>query len=183
MIKNCDNEESHKKGFYYTNETFYVSTKNDNVFYELLIDSLNIGLKPVCKFDFGDANFDLLELPKGETDQYYLNYAKDNSWDAFVGDKYVDGDKRMCFFTYAGKSYFAYQDLRRGFSQVYYNIPMSNQQLLPANLYMNNTFYYVCEPQYLDYIIDESLMSLAEIKKMSSILEDDNPIIVCYKLK
>ena len=173
----------HKKGFYCTNGTFYVSTKNDNVFYELFIDGLNIGLKPVCKFDFGDANFDLLELPKGETDQYYLNYAKDNSWDAFVDDKYVDGDKRMCFFTYAGKSYFAYQDQRRGFSQVYYNIPMAKQQFLPANLYMNKTFYYVCEPQYLHYVIDESLMSSNEMKKMASILEDDNPIIVCYKLK
>lgn len=103
-----------KMGFQYKDGTFYVSTKNDNVLYELLIDGHNLKLNPIYKFDFGeDANFNLEDLPKGETDEYYLNYVENNKRDAFVVDKYVDADRNMCFFTYDGKSYFAYQDESR----------------------------------------------------------------------
>lgn len=174
----------HMNGFNKINNRFLVSTKNDNVIYEMFIDDLNIRFKPICKFDFGDdANFCLFDLPKGENEKFYLNYSRDNHRDVFISDKYVDDEKQMCFFTYDNKSYFAYHNEALGTNCVYYNVPMSKQQFIPANFYMNNTFYYVCEVQYLDYVIDRSLMSTNELSKMKSIREDDNPIIVCYKLK
>ena len=60
---------------------------------------------------------------------------------------------------------------------------MTRKQFLPANLYKDNIFYYACEPQTLEYVVDESLMSSDDVEKMSFVCEDDNPIIVCYKLK
>lgn len=171
-------------GFQCKDGAFYVSTRNDNVYYELFFAPSELRLIPKYRFDFGAAaNFDLSKLPEGETEQYYMKYTRNNPHYAFVDSKYVDGGKSMCFFTYKEKSYFAYQDEARGLNQVYYNIPMTKRQFLPAHFYQNRTFYYVCEPQYLDDVVDKSLMSSEELDKMDSVLEDDNPIIVCYKLK
>lgn len=51
------------------------------------------------------------------------------------------------------------------------------------DLFQDNAFYYVCEPQFLDYVLDTRLMSPESIRSIESVKEDDNPVIVCYNLK
>lgn len=173
-----------RNGLCMKNDEFFLSVYNQNFYYKLLLDNMDMKLEPVCKFDFGvESNFDVMDLPMGESERFYMDYMRDNPRKAYVREKFVDAGKRMCFFIYDNKSYFAYQDEEKGINQVYYNVPMTRKQFLPANLYKDNIFYYACEPQTLEYVVDESLMSSDDVEKMSFVREDDNPIIVCYKLK
>ena len=162
----------------------YFSPPYENILYECRMDSSAILLIPVCQFDFGvRARFEKVDLPKDESDSYYRQYIQNNTHLAFVNQKYADGDKRMCFFVYDNKSCFAYQDASQGLNQVYYNVVGSKRQFLPAHLYQRQCFYYVCQPQYLDYVVDTSLMSRKEQDKRRGVQEDDNPVVVCYHLK
>ena len=43
--------------------------------------------------------------------------------------------------------------------------------------------YYACEPAYLSYVVDTTLMSREDIGKMNRVDEMDNPIIVVYNLR
>lgn len=166
------------------NNEFFLSMRNQNSYYNLVFDNLKLDMRPIYKLDFGEGkNFNALDLPEGEAERFYIEYSRNNPRKVFVDEIYVDADKQMCFFIYDNKSYFAYQNNSLKINQVYCNIPMAKKQFLPANSYCDGVFYYACEPQALEYVIDECLMSSDELRKMETILEDDNPIIVCYKLK
>lgn len=173
-----------KNGFQVKGNSIFVSTKHQNYYYELIVDKKKLELRAICEFDFGDeANLDLADFPKGKDERFYLKYFDNNPRKSYVTDKYVDDERNMCFFIYDNKSYFAYQNRRMGINQVYYNEISTQEQFMPANFYKNGVFYYVSEPLYLQFLVDKSLMSLEDINKIELIREDDNPVIICYKLK
>lgn len=173
-----------RNGFHVNGNSFFVSTKHQNYYYELIVDKKELELRTICEFDFGsEANLNLADFPKGKDERYYLNYFDNNPRKTYVTDKYVDDERNMCFFIYNNKSYFAYQNWKMGLNQVYYNEVSTQEQFMPANFYKNGVFYYVSEPLYLQYLVDKSLMSPEDVNKLKLIREDDNPVIICYKLK
>lgn len=174
----------HMKGLQKKGDTILVSTKNQNTFYELHVDSLSMELKPVFEFDFGtEANFSLEDLPENEPEQFYRYYQLNNPRKAYVESKYVDDKRKMCFFVYDQKFYFAYYNENTAVASIYYNIWGEKGQLCMPRLYKDGMIYASCEAADISYFIDETLLSIEEKQKMESLREDDNPVIICYKLK
>lgn len=163
------------EGIYYSG--FYAQ----DVLYRLSMDRML--LEPYYKFDFGENAFHVEDLPSGMNNKYYQNYIFEARDKVFVADKYVDEKRKMCFFIYDKKLGFAYFDERTRVKNVYYNVFGEEGQLPKPLLYENDIFYAICEPMELSYFLDDTLLSTEEIEKMKSIRDDDNPIIVCYKLK
>lgn len=162
-------------GFFYSG--FYAQ----DVLYRL--DTEKLALEPYYKFDFGDKSFNVDDLPDSMDRKYYQSYIFNTDNKAFVADKYVDDKRKMCFFIYDKKLCFAYYDEQNQMRRTYYNVFGTRGQLPKPLLYKDDVFYAVCEPSDLSYFVDESLLSLAEKEKVKNFCEDDNPIIVCYKLK
>lgn len=158
---------------------FYAGNRPQNELYRLDVEKR--ALVPFHLFDFGEHRFEMDELPSGMDDKYYRNYT-DESDDAFVSDKYVDGKRAMCFFWHDKKFCFAYQDFRTGKSGVYYNEWGTDDQLQLPLLYQDDVLYAFAAPEELEYWLDEALLPEEEKVKMDSILEDDNPILIRYKL-
>ena len=167
--------------WYEKNGTFYYAGDYpQNELYRL--DVKERMLEPCHLFDFGEHRFEMEELPSGMNDKYYRDYTDEHD-DAFVSDKYVDEKRAMCFFWHDKKFYFAYQDFRTGKSGVYYNEWGAKDQLQLPLLYKDDVLYAFAQPDELEYWLDESLLSEEEKAKMDSILEDDNPILIGYKLR
>lgn len=164
---------------------------NDEIYYSLRtperilfkVDIEKMSLQPYYAFDFGQHNLNLRELPNELPLSFYQNYVMANDGVAFVADKLVSSTMQMCFFIYNKKMYFAIHNKNNGFYGIYYNEAKSFHQLMIPNLYLNDMLYYICEPRALDYVLDFKLMSSEDINKIQSIREDDNPVVVCYKLK
>lgn len=159
---------------------FYAGNYPQNELYRLDVERR--ALEPCYTFDFGKHRFDMEDLPSGMNDKYYLNYTDEHD-DAFVADKYVDKKRALCIFWHEKKFCLAYQDFRTGNSGVYYNEWGTKEQLQLPLLYEGDVLYAFAQPEELEYWMDESLLSVEEKEKMKNILEDDNPILICYKLK
>lgn len=165
--------------------------KSDGIFYSgfyaqdvlFCLDENRLVLEPYYKFDFGDNSFNVDDLPSGMDKRYYQDYIFNANDKTFVADKYVDDKRKMCFFIYDRKLCFAYYDEKTQTGKSYYNVFGEKGQLPKPLLYEDDVFYAVCEPSDLSFFVDESLLSLEEKEKMKNLREDDNPIIVCYKLK
>lgn len=101
---------------------------------------------------------------------------------AFTSAKYLLPDIDIVFFYFDNKLYVAFNRKDQNQTSIYYNEPLSLQLPIP-DLVQDSCFYYVCEPLYLPYYVDSCLMSKEDIAKMKSVKDDDNPIIIQYKLK
>lgn len=171
-----------RAGLRETNGELYFSNRTpESILYKVDLESME--LHPYYGFDFGDKNFDWRDLPEGQNVSFYRGYVMSNDSKAFVADKFVTPDIQMCFVVYNKRMYFALYDERTGISRTYYNQEYSKPQLMIPDLFQDNAFYYVCEPQFLDYVLDTRLMSPESIRSIESVKEDDNPVIVCYNLK
>ncbi len=162
-------------------EIYYSMRTPERILYKVDVEKMS--LQPYYAFDFGIHNFNLGELPEDQPLSFYQNYVMANDEKAFVADKLVSSGARMCFLIYDKKMYFAFHDEDNGFSRIYYNEADSRGQLMIPNLYLDDILYYICEPRALGYVLDFNLMSPEDVEKVKSVQEDDNPVIVCYKLK
>lgn len=160
---------------------YYSSPKPDHVLYS--IDLATMNLVPHYLFDFGTKNFHATDLPQDQDLRFYQDYVMNRTDKAFVADKLVTTNWQLCFVIYNQKMHVALHDDRTGHSLVYHNQAGIKPQLMVPHLCQEDKLYYVCEPNHLDYVIDPHLMSDEDKEKLTKIHEDDNPILVCYKLK
>lgn len=70
-----------------------------------------------------------------------------------------------------------------GINKVYYNMPEVKGQLMQPHLVSGDCLYYFSEPDLLPYLIDENLLSEKSSQYINKMKSDDNPLIICYKLK
>ena len=159
---------------------YYAGNCPQNELYRLDVE----GRKLVAchTFDFGKHRFEMEKLPSGMNDKYYRDYTDEHD-DAFVFDKFVDENRELCFFWHDKKFCFAYHDVRTGKSGVYYNEWVTKGQLQLPSLYEDGVLYAFAQPGMLEYWLDESLLESDGKEIMDNMLEDDNPILICYKLK
>lgn len=166
----------------YNGKYYATSFFPSNELYEF--DPISLKLSLVLRTDFGKYNFSIEQMSSSVNSS--VDYLKDNSDKfAFVGAKYLLPHHKLVFFSY-GKIHplhLAYFSEKANSVKVYYNEPYSKEQMPIPDLVENNYLYYVCEPQYLSYHVDTMLMVKKDILKMKIINEDDNPIIIRYKLK
>ena len=159
---------------------YYAGDYPQNELYRLDVEGRK--LVPCHTFDFGKHRFLMEDLPSGMNDKYYRDYTDEHD-NAFVFDKYVDENRELCFFWHDKKYCFAYHDVRTGKSGVYYNEWGSEGQLQLPLHYENGVLYAFAQPEELKYWLDESLLESGGKGIMGNMLDDDNPIMICYKLK
>lgn len=162
------------------NSFFYAGNNPQNELYRLDVERRILDTYHL--FDFGEYRFEMQELPSDMEDKYYRDYPFENK-KAFVADKYVDEKRALCVFWYDKRFGLAYQDFQTGKSGVYFNEWGTKEQLGLPLLYENDVLYAFAQPEVLEYWLDESLLSVEEKEKMKNIHEEDNPVLICYKLK
>lgn len=148
------------------------------------IDVEQADIKQILQLDFGKYNFSIDELTTEESPRYYYDFMRNNI-DKYVYplSKYSLPNDYLIYFSFKNKSHIALTNKQTNETKVYYNEPNSKQQFPMPTLIQDKALYYVCEPLYLPYYIDQKLMSNNNIDKLKSIEETDNPIIIKYKLK
>lgn len=190
------NNMSHHCFYHIGDEFYYVPFGLNYYFYR--IDKESKRLEPIMYLDMGDAEVKEEGLPgcghgkrtdsdeekrRISTDtqkrfQYLRKSEKILPLIKFFNDDYV--------YVYLTKTNIGYG------SHFIYNRKQKKGFLIkegePFIMYhcfgiVDNVLLSLCQPEYIDKVVDRNLMSAEEIRKMESLKEDDNPVIIKYCLK
>ena len=164
MLENYDNKWHYSRSY-----------SCDTLFY---LDETNFELKPEIIFDFGGNSFNVNDLPTDMTPQYYQKYLVKTD-KILVLEKINLMDKQFCFFIKGDKSYVSCTT-NKG-TTVYLQ---NKDNLLPTpQAIENKTFYNLVWPDKLKEYINNELVDKESLKRIHHIKDDDNPVLVCYKLR
>lgn len=164
MLENYDNRWHYSRSY-----------SCDTLFY---LDETSLELKPEIIFDFGGNSFNVNDLPADMTPQYYQKYLVETD-KILVLEKINLADKQLCFFIKGDKSYVSCTT-NKG-TTVYLQ---NKGNLLPTpQAIENKTFYNLVWPEDLEKYIHTELMDEESVKRMQHIKDDDNPVLLCYKVR
>jgi len=148
------------------------------------VDPVSLEIKERVKMGFGKAEFNPDEMPADKPKQFYRSYleAFSNKY-AFVSGV-RENDQYVFVFYYFNKKYFVARfnkktkELQNGYSS--FNKP---GQFPPGDLLIGNCLYYVCEPQYVKYVVSDDLLDKKLIEVIGCLQNTDNKVIIKYHLK
>lgn len=160
-------------------ELYYAAAYPSNELYNL---DNSLGKNLVYRLDFGVYNFSIKDLPEGNSRKFYYDYIEENN-KVYPFSKYAIDNALISFFQFNRQLHVAYMNRTTGKSFTFKNEIGSHHQFLIPTLVQDNCFFYVCEPGYLPYMVDTTLMNRVEIDKMNHVEEMDNPIVIIYKMK
>ena len=140
-------------------------------------------LEPRYKWDFGESNFELSILPEDQSIEFYselikkinIGYAvnfqiyQENTNYYFTRFKYGNRYNHLIFNKLTG-DYLLFEQFKEG------------GQCIPLWIDEKNIYAFV-SPFYIDKIVSQSILNEKDKSKLSNIKEDDNLIIIKYKLK
>ena len=136
------------------------------------------------QYDFGKYTLNLKFLPGNEDQSFYRKYYEMNI------DKYVfpcnkpeNIRYRFCFFLFKNNMFISRQKKESLSVEVALNKFNDGGILIPPIYVDENYFYFAIEPIGLDYFLPKEMLTTEQQELVSGIKEDDNPIIVKYKLK
>lgn len=147
----------------------------DTLFY---LDANELIFQPELIFDFSGRSFNVNDLPTDMTPQYYQKYLVETD-KILVLEKINLADKQFCFFLKEDKSYISCTTNK---GTVVYLQKKDNHLPTPQAI-ENNTFYNLVWPDKLEEYINTELVDKESLKRIQHIKDDDNPVLVCYKLK
>lgn len=169
------------KAFHRIDNQLYLSTTYPSN--ELFVLDEQLNKQTILKLDFGKYNFHIDEIPQNMNQHQSSNYySTHNEW-VYPYAKYILSNAYIAFFQFKEKMYVAYQNKKTNKTIVFKNIIGKKPQLMQPDFVTNDMLYYGSEPGYLPYLIDTSLMNSREIAKINKIKDDDNPVIIIYKIK
>lgn len=192
------NNTMDKSCFYKVGENFYYVPQGINYFfYE--IDLVEKDLHPVIYLDFGEdeisddlpgtgvggvvdekvssnQKMDVLIKEMEERAQYIREHGFIIPLVKFFNDDYIyvlfaEGENLGGHYIYDRKRRKSY--LLKGFSSFY---------MQPCFGIVDNVLLAICNPWHIHELIDEKLLSEDEMRKINSLREDDNPVIIKYYL-
>lgn len=147
----------------------------DTLFY---LDVNELAFKPELVFDFSNKSFNLNDLPTNMSSQYYQKYLMETE-KILVLEKINLTDKRICFFMKGTNSYVSCTT-NKG-TTVYLQ---NKDNLFPIpQVVEDNAFYTLVWPENLEEYIKPELVDKESLKRIQHIKDDDNPVLVCYKLR
>lgn len=147
----------------------------DTLFY---LDEKELELKPELVFDFGGKSFNVNDLPSDMPAEYYQKIVVET--DKFlVLEKINLSDKKICIFMGGGNSYVSYTTKK---GSTVYRINKQNPFPVPQAI-EHNMFYNLVWPVDLEKYIKTGLLDKESLKRIPKIKDDDNPVLIRYKLK
>lgn len=181
-------EDEQETPFVKTSNTLYKG--NGRIYFsspypsnELYAITDDLEKKFVLQLDFGEYNFSMKNLPEGMSSKYYSEYIFTHREYAFPYSKFIMGNRLLSYFQFRGNLYVAYMDRSKNISTIYKNEIGSRPQFMIPHYMKGDSLFYASEPGYLSYLVDTTLMSKKEIRKMDTITETDNPIVIIYKMR
>lgn len=143
----------------------------------------NLDRVQVLRLDFGKYNFSIDDIPEGMTMRQSADYYSEHKDWAYPYVKYILDDWYVAFFQFEEKFCVACLNRHTGENLVLQNEIGGKPQLMKPDYVRGNQLYYASAPEYLPYVVDTSLMNAEEAAKMEGVKEDDNPVLVIYKMK
>ena len=135
-------------------------------------------------YDFGKYTFNVESLPKNQDRSFYKQYDRNNKKDyVFPYTKPENHKYRFCYFGFDDELYISRQNKES------MHIEVANQKfknggwLIPPVYIDDNYLYNKAEPIELEYMLSKEILTEEQQEIISQIKEDDNPIIVRYKIK
>lgn len=122
-------------------------------------------------------------LPDDLSERGFTDYLFRHTDYVYPYAKYDFPNSHLAFFQYGESLHVAYRNKKNRITYVMKNKSHAKPQLMIPNMVDQEHLYYLCEPGYLSYVIDTTLMSDEDVKRMESTDEFDNPILIIYKLK
>lgn len=150
---------------------------------DLYVFDENLERKKVLQLDFGRYNFSMDALPEDMDTKKSADYFSAHTDIAYPYTKYISDSLYLVFFQFEEHFYVACLNRATGRAVVMRNEIGGKPQLMEPDYICGDKIYYASEPGYLPYLIDTTLMSPAEIAKMKEVQEDDNPILIVYRMK
>ena len=137
------------------------------------------------QYDFGKYTLDLKTLPSNRNDAFYLRYDetyKDNY--IFPYKKPENLKYRFCFFAFKDNLYVSRQDKENSHLEIISNKFIDGGQILPQSYLDDDYLYNVAEePSWLKEMLTKEMLTPEQQEIVSGIKEDDNPIILRFKIK
>lgn len=147
----------------------------DTLFY---LDEKELTFKPELIFDFGGKSFNVNDMPADMPIEYYQKYLVETD-KLLVLEKINLSDRKYCFFLEGENSYVSCTS-KKG-TKVY---KQSKKNQLPTpHAIKNNIFYNLVWPEKLENYIQSELMDKESLNRIQQVKDDDNPVLVCYRLK
>jgi hypothetical protein len=180
-IKNLSSTISNPFNFF-NDQLYFFHKFPSNIVY--LVDPLKLDIKKDIELNFGDHNFTLDLLPNKRQKEFYRSFIlnNDNKY-AFVTDIKENNEFLLVFYLFEKKIHVVKYNKTTKELQLGHNLTHSIGQLPVPNLLDNNYLYFFSEPSYVKYVISTDLLDNNSNDRLKRIKEDDNPIIVKYKLK
>lgn len=147
----------------------------DTLFY---LDEKELEFKPELVFDFGGKSFNVNDLPSDMSAEYYQKIIVDTD-KLLVLEKINLSDKKFCFFMGDGNSYVSYTTKK---GSTVYRINKQNPFPDPDAI-EHNMFYNLVWPVDLEERIKTELLDKESQERLTQIKEEDNPVLIRYKLK
>jgi hypothetical protein len=163
----------------------------DNIYFSYTFPSNNVykvnkerlSIDKTQEINFGKYNFSFEELPTNEKKEYYRTFISNNTDSyAFILSRKENRASIFIHFYFRNKTYIAKINKQSGKTEINYNTTNSKGQLPPPHLINDNALYYVCEPGYLDYVLDKNLLTEESKFLLSKISINDNPVLIKYTL-
>lgn len=171
--------------FYEFNEQIFFTQKysNNDLF---KIDDKNLCLEKYIQYDFGEHTFNVedIERLESENPNDYVNYMDNNSKDkAFIFNKCESDLYHFISVYYKHCIYIIKHDKSTGKNKAIVN-DYSKKGSLGRPMLLDNDYYYcVVGPEYLNILVEDLLLTEKAKIILSKLKEDDNPVIIKYKLK
>jgi hypothetical protein len=155
---------------YYSNEVYQIGD--------------DMSLQEKYSFDFGKYTFRYENLPDGKDKFFYRSFDIENKKNyAFIMNKSENSRFLFCFYLFDDKLYIhRYNKQTHRQETVSYNF-RSGTQIGPPNVLTDEYIYNVVEPEFVSMMIPKEFSTPQLNEIVDKIIEDDNPVIIRFKLK
>lgn len=152
--------------------------------YLYYFDKNKLEIDRVCEFDLGENAFKIEDLPSNLTEKEYRNFMPDNRNEhMFILDK-IQNNKYLLVYCYTKNQLgVIFYDKQNKTKSLYMNKAGEVNQI-PMVDYMDDTYlYYLCEPNVVEYYIDNTLLDPKSKTLLGEIEINDNPVLIKYKMR
>jgi hypothetical protein len=167
--------------FYWLNDTLHFSPafSSNEVFQ--VTEALNLRVK--YAYDYGKHTFHWEKLPPKQDRAFYGNFYENNPAYAYEMNMSENNLLRFCFFTWQDSCYIHRYDKQTRQQEIASYHFKDGGCILPPGWIDDSYIYNVVNPDELPFMITENLLSPRDQETIDRVKEDDNPVIIKYRLK
>jgi hypothetical protein len=152
--------------------------------YLYYFDKNKLEIDRVCEFDLGENTFKIEDLPSNLTEKEYRRFMPDNrNRYMFILDK-IQNNKYLLIYCYTKNQVGVIFYNKQNKTKSLYMNKAGEVNQIPLIDYMDDTYlYYLCEPNVVEYYIDNTLLDPKSKTLLGEIEINDNPVLIKYTMR